>query len=132
MNDDVDALHADAEEPAGFDHFKAFVEECGGVDGDLRAHFPSRVLECLGEGDVGDLVGRQRAEGAAGRGENQPGDFRFAAAMAVEALENRVVFAIDGQEFDAALFRRSGDDFTCHDEDFLGGDGEIFACLDSR
>jgi hypothetical protein len=68
VDDHVDALHADAEQPAGLDHFEAFVEKGGGVDGDFRPHFPGRVLEGLGEGDVADLIGRQGPERAAGCG----------------------------------------------------------------
>ena len=52
--------------------------------------------------------------------------------MTIETLENSVVLAIDGQEFDTALVCRAGDDFPSHDEDFLGGDGQILACLDGR
>ena len=85
------------------------------------------MFEGLGEGDVGDLIGREGAEGAAGCGEDESGDFGLAAAVAVEALENGVVLAIDGEEFDAALGGGGGDDFASHDEDFLGGDGEVFA-----
>jgi len=50
--------------------------------------------------------------------------------VTVEALENRVVLAIDGQEFHPALVGGGGDDFTGHDEDFLGGDGQILARFD--
>ena len=57
MNHDVDAFHADAKKPASFDHFQAFVEQGCRVDGDLRAHFPGRVLEGLGESDLCDLIG---------------------------------------------------------------------------
>ena len=47
MDDHVDAVHVDAEEPAGLDHFQALVEERGGVDGDLAAHVPGRMFERL-------------------------------------------------------------------------------------
>jgi hypothetical protein len=29
VHDHIDAIHADAKQPAGFDHFEAFVEERG-------------------------------------------------------------------------------------------------------
>ncbi len=44
VDNDADAVHADVEEPAGFDHFEAFVEERGGIDGDFLAHDPRRML----------------------------------------------------------------------------------------
>ena len=58
MDDDVDARHFHVEEPAGFDHFEAFVEEGGGIDGDLAAHVPGGMLERLLDGGGGDLLAR--------------------------------------------------------------------------
>ena len=72
VNDDVDALHLDVEEPARFDHLEAFVEEGRRIDRDLLAHFPGGVLERLRLGHGRQLVSRQLAKRTAGRGENEP------------------------------------------------------------
>src|SRR4051812_49640084 len=74
VNDDVDPCHFDVEKPAGLDHFEAFVEQGGGIDGDLGAHFPSRVAKRLVLCDFWELLRGSFAEGAAGRGEDQPAD----------------------------------------------------------
>jgi hypothetical protein len=54
MHDDLDLVHRHVEEPLGLDHFEAFVEERGAVDGDLAAHGPGGMLQCLGDGHVGN------------------------------------------------------------------------------
>ena len=47
VHDHIDARHLDVEKPARFDHFQALVEERRGIDGDLRAHVPRRMLQRL-------------------------------------------------------------------------------------
>jgi hypothetical protein len=86
------------------------------------------VLEGLGEGDVGELIGREGAEGTAAGGEEEAAD--GVAVLAFEALENGVVLAIDGEEADAFGGGGGGDGFAGHDEDFFAGDGEIHAAVD--
>ena len=49
--DHLDAGHFDVEEPTSLDHFQAFVEERGRIDGDLATHDPRRMLEGLFDGD---------------------------------------------------------------------------------
>ncbi len=128
VDDDVDAVHFDVEEPAGFDHFEAFVEEGGGVDGDFPAHGPSGVTEGLGWGDAGEFLGWGIAEGAAAGGEDEALDVRGGAAF--EALEDRVMFGVDGKDLDAFAASGIHDDTACHDEDLFTGYGDIFSCFD--
>ena len=52
------------------------------------------MLEGLGDGDGGELIGRQGAEGAAAGGEEDALD--GAVAVALEALEDGVVLAVHG------------------------------------
>jgi hypothetical protein len=40
------------------------------------------------------------------------------------------MLAIDGEDFDAVFAGFGHDDFAGHDEDFLGGDGDVFAGAD--
>lgn len=128
MDDNLDLLHRHVEEPLRLDHFEAFVEERGAVDGDLAAHVPGRMLQSLCDGDIRQLVGQQRAEGAAAGGEQDA--LHVAVAMALQALEDGVVLAVHGQDVHAFAFRSLGDGFACHDEDFLAGDGEVHASFD--
>ena len=74
MDDDFHAGHLDIEKPAGLDHFEAFVEERGGVDGDLRAHRPGGMFQRLLDGHAGELRGGHLAKRAAAGGEDQPPD----------------------------------------------------------
>ena len=128
MNDRFDAIHLDSKQPTGFDHFEAFVEEGGGVDGDFPAHGPSGVTEGLGWGDAGEFLGWGIAEGAAAGGEDEALDVRGGAAF--EALEDRVMFGVDGKDLDAFAACGLHDDTPGHDEDFFAGYGDIFSCFD--
>lgn len=128
VDDDIDASHFDIEEPAGLDHFEAFIEERCGVDGDFAAHVPCGVLEGLFEGGGGDLIRGPCAEGAAAGGEDEAADVGWGAA--VEALEDGVVFTVDGEDADTAGAGGVHDETAGHDEDFLGGDGEVAAAID--
>jgi hypothetical protein len=75
MNDDVDLIGTQVEEPARFDDFEAFVHQGGGIDGDAVAHFPVGMGESLLDGDVSELRERRFAEGATGSGEDDAADF---------------------------------------------------------
>lgn len=130
VNDCLDAIHEDAEKPAGFDHFEAFIEEGGRVDGDFRPHVPSGVVHGHFRGDVDEVGGWGLAEGASGGGEDEAGDLRIGAAVAFEALENGVVFGIDWKDSHAFIGGARGDDFPGHDKDFLRCDGKVFPGFD--
>lgn len=45
VDNDIDLIDRDAEQPLGFDDFQPFVHEAGGIDGDFAAHPPSGVGE---------------------------------------------------------------------------------------
>ena len=77
---------------------------------------------------AGKFFERRGAERASGGGEDEAADF-FVFAGA-EALVDGVVFAIDGDDFGAALVGRGDNDFAGGDEDFLIGEGDFFAGLD--
>ena len=127
VDDDFDLGHGDVEQPFGLDHFQAFVEESGGVDGDLATHFPRGVFECLSKGDEWELFCRQSAEGAAAGGEQETAE--GISVPAFEALEDGVVLAIHREETHAFGFGSGGDGFARHDEDFFTGDGEVHATV---
>ena len=52
MDDNVDLVGADTEEPAGFDDLEAFVHHGGGINGDAVAHAPVGMGEGLFDGNV--------------------------------------------------------------------------------
>ncbi len=67
VDDDIDARHFHIEKPPGLDHLEPFVEQRGGVYGDLRAHVPRRVLQRLRPRHAGELFRRHFPERAARR-----------------------------------------------------------------
>ena len=64
------------------------------------------------------------AKRAAGSGEPHLAD--GTGWLAIEALENRGVFAVHGEDTDAVFSRFAHDGFAGHDENFFGGDGDVF------
>ncbi len=96
MHEHVDLVRAHAEQPVRFDHLETLVHQRRGIDGDLPAHPPGRMLERVGGGDARQLRRRAAAKGSTRRGENQPADLRRLAA--VQALVHGVVLAVDRQD----------------------------------
>ena len=94
VDDHVHARHRHVEEPARLDHLQPLVEQRGRVDGNLAAHIPGGVFECLRGRGGGDLPAGRLPERAARSGQNQPPHGGRVAAF--EALENGVVFAVHG------------------------------------
>ena len=66
VNDDVDAVYVDAKERRRLHDFETLVHQCGGVDGDLRAHRPGRVVQRLVLGRALQLVKCPSAKWSAG------------------------------------------------------------------
>ena len=114
MNEHLDLLHRHAEEPFGFDDFKSFVHHRGGVDRDLRAHLPIRVFECISCGNGLHLFAGKRTERSAGSSQEDLLNLR--AVFAYKRLEDRGMFAIDGEYRRMVLKGQIADDLSGHDE----------------
>ena len=130
MYQHFDALGFDAEEPFGFDHLKPLVHHRGTVDRDLGAHLPVGVFQGARRSDAGQLFDRRRAEGTSRRGEEDFVD--GIAVFAHQALENRAVFAVHGQNRRAVFHRELRNEFARHNERFLVGQRDGFASFDGR
>ena len=96
MDHDLDALGLEVEKPARLDHLEALVHEACGVDADLAAHGPLRMSDGLLGGDA--LKIRAAAERAAGGCKDDPRPRPRLFSRAREALEDRIVLAVDGQK----------------------------------
>src|SRR5207244_3762214 len=94
VNDDVDALGRQAEEPAGLDDFEGLVHEGGRIDRDLGAHAPGGMAQGFLDRDAGKAGGAAAAEWPAAGGQHYALDLTVLAAL--QGLENGAVFAIDG------------------------------------
>src|SRR5262245_31744145 len=89
MDQDLDLLRGQVEEPARFDDLEPLVHQCGGVYRDLRAHFPRRMLEGLVHAHPCQLLLWHRPEWSAGRREQDAVD--IGSIVPLEALEDRAV-----------------------------------------
>ena len=97
VDDDLDLLGRQAEQPAGLDHLQGLVHQRGGIDGDLRPHAPGRVAQGLLDGDV-----RPARPGCVPR-KGPPlavSTMRSTVAgrAALDRLEDGAVLAVDRQE----------------------------------
>src|SRR3989442_3733315 len=89
MNDDVDLIGADAEEPMRLDHLEALVHQRRRIDRDLASHPPGRMLQRLFGGDARQLGRRAAAKRSARCGEHEALD--LAASVSMQALVDGVV-----------------------------------------
>src|SRR5690606_24944345 len=90
----------------------------------LPAHYPGGMLERPLDRDGRELLFWRLPKWAAGSSQDQAAD--RTARPGVEALKNRGVLAIDGQNLHPVLASFAHDDLARHDEDFLGGHGDVF------
>ena len=83
------------------------------------------MLERLSDRDLGQTVERRAQERPAGSGQDDFID--VGASIALQALKDRAVLAIDGQEPHALFFGRFDEDFAGHDQGFFVGQSDFFA-----
>jgi hypothetical protein len=125
MNHRGALLRAESEQPLGLDQLEAFVGERRGVDRYLWPHRPVRMLQGIRRLDLGEPVGRPVAKRAAAGGQDNPAD--AGGRVALEALEDGVVLAVDREEFGAAFLCRGHHELAGEHENFLGRQGEVLA-----
>ena len=116
-----------AEQPVRLDDLEALVHQRRRVDGDLAAHPPGRVAQRGVDGDVGERLGRQVAERAAGGGEDQPAHLGRSRApcrhwwMALCSLSTGST-STPWRRAARSMTRRAG-----HDQHFLVGERDALA-----
>ena len=129
LDDDLDLLGGEAEQPHCLDQLKALVHQGGAVDGDLRAHVPVGVPEGVGLGLAPQLLGLHPEEGAAG-GRQQDLRQALGALPVLQALEDGRVLAVHRQQLDAVLRHRLRHEMSAGDEALFVSEGEVMAALD--
>jgi hypothetical protein len=125
VHDRVALFRLQTEEPLGLDELEPLVRQRGGVDRDLGSHGPIGVAQRVGRLSVNQALARPVAErAAAGREQNPPYVGR---AVTLQALKNRVVFAVDRSDADAGGFGRRRDEFAGQDQDLLARERHLLA-----
>ncbi len=128
LDRDLDPVVRNAEEKVRLDQLEPLVRERRGVHRDLRAHAPGRMCERLLGRDVLELGARAAAERAARAGEDERVDLLRLASL--EALEERRVLAVDGQDPPAAPLCARERELAGGDEALLVREREVDAALE--
>ena len=100
----ADLVVGHVEQMMRLDDLQALVHKRGGVDGDLRPHVPSRMVQRLSRRDALKIGTLPAAERAAGGRHPQTGDLSL--GLAEQALVNGTVLGIDGHERTRRAHRR--------------------------
>ena len=122
MDDHLDPVVVDAEQLVGLDHLEPLVHERARVDRDLGSHRPRRVGERLGDRDVRQLVGGAAAERPAAGRDDDPRHLADGARS--QALVDRAVLAVDGDQLGARCRPQRLDHRTGGDQALLVGEPE--------
>ena len=130
MDEDVDRIRRHPEEVMGFDDLETFVHHGRGVDRNLVAHFPGRMRERVGDGDVSERCEIAPQKWSARRREHDP--LHLGVTAAAKGLMHGVVLGVDGKDFAAVLRRGARHDVAGGDEHFLVGDTDAFARFERR
>ena len=111
LDDNLNFIFGQAEQPGGLDQFQALVHQGGGVDGDLGTHVPVGVLEGISLGLAPQLLSLHAEEGAAGGREQDLGQ-ALGALLVLQALEDGGVLAVHRQQLHPVLFHSLRDQMT--------------------
>ena len=128
----LDPFPGNVEQPVGFDHLESLVHQRCRVDGNLLSHLPGGMPKGLLRRHAFDFLQRRRAEGAAGRGNQQPQNL---VVLALKALPDGAGFAVYGQHLAAVPGFVFFDEPSGHHDGFLVGQSDRLSrlqCAQSR
>ncbi|MNX84668.1 hypothetical protein D3C86_1164780 [compost metagenome] len=123
----LDALGRHREQPARLDGLEALVHHRRGVDRDLAAHAPGGMRAGLVGRDAVQRLQRAVQERPARGGEHQPLHARAAGRRARQALEDRVVLAVQRQQRGAVRGHRAHEQRAGHHERLLVRQQDLLA-----
>ena len=124
MHQHLDLRRRSSEQPVGLDHLERLVHHGRGVDRDLATHHPVRVAAGLLRRHVGHRFRRAVAERATGCGEQDAAHARrtqVAREIARQALEDRVVLAVDRHQRRAVTAQLADEQAAGHHQRLLVG-----------
>ena len=131
VDDGRDLLQRQAVEAHRLNDLEALVHQRRAVDGDLRPHFPVRMLQRVVLRLSGKRFARHAEKRPAGAGQNQPPHL-FLVAAAHQALKDRRMLGVNGDDLRAAPRGFLHDQFARADERLLVGEGDALSLADGR
>ena len=129
MHHDIDLIVRQSEQEVRLDDLERLVGQRGAVHGNLVAHAPGRMRERVIDGGERHLLARLGAEGATGGGEHHATDLVHRRRR-LEALEERVVLAVDRNDANVGLGGGRHDHRAGGDERLLVRERDVAAPLD--
>ena len=121
MHHNVDAVVVDTEEFVCFDDFQAFVHQSRRIDGDLRPHFPRGMGKSVLDGDSFELGTASCSKRPAARRQDDSRDLGGDAIARSQALMDRAVLAVHGDDLGTRGRPQRTNDGTCSDQRLLVG-----------
>ena len=131
LDNDLDLILRQAEEPRGLDQLKALVHQGGRIDGNFCTHIPVGVLEGVRLRLGAQLLGAHTEERPAGGGQQDLFQ-RFGAVLILQALEDGAVLTVHRQQVNTVFLDGIGHQMAAGDKALLVGQRQIMAALDSR
>ena len=119
MNQHIDLILGDIEQPAGLDDLEGLVHHGCRIDCNLGSHLPRRMCQGIFDADLFELFrGPFTKRTSAGC---QDDALQFAPLLTFESLENGTMFAIDRHDTATLAGRQLRHRSTCHNQRFLVG-----------
>ena len=128
VDEHLNLLSLNAEEPLRLDNLEALVHHRRRVYRNLRSHLPCRMAQSVGSLHITHLVERELAERTARSGEQYL--LYLVVAFAYKTLEDGRVLAVYGQDVHVVLRSKSADEVAGYDKCLLVGEADCLACLD--
>gem|GEM_PF-6751358 len=130
MDDHFYLIVWNPEKKMRFNNFQRFVGERCAIDRDLAAHRPGRMLQRIGKRRAGNLIGTPGAKRTAARRDHESPDITAIAPS--EALQNRRMLTVHGNDLTTTAFTRCRGERACHHERFLVRERHTFAGFECR
>ncbi|VVN65932.1 hypothetical protein PS685_04732 [Pseudomonas fluorescens] len=135
MDHHLDLFRACIKQPAGLDQLQAFVHHAGRIYRNLAPHRPIGMSTGLIRRDVFKLCQRRLTEWTTRGCQQNPTNTDITQATGKvprQALENRVVFAVDGQQYRTAATHGLHKQVAGHHQRFFVGQQDLLAGIDRR
>ena len=128
MNQHLNLLGRNAEEPLSLCHLETLVHQRRRINGNLGAHIPGRMLQRIGSGNLLQLLVGKVAERTARAGKEEL--LYLVITLAHQTLEDGAVLAIHRKDRHMVFLGKIADQLTSHHQGLLVGKTDLLASLD--